>query len=225
MEGIETAGKSGCSRLLIGLTLVLVGAAAALRWPLPGAALAVLGLASAAAGMWRMQRVEAAMREAASRPFHIGDVRRFEDLLRLSPEQFESAMAHLFRARGYQVMRPAGAALGGDDVHLVLRNASGGVELAQVVHPPHTLASEDVRLFSASVCRRGASKGWMVTSGSFTGLAQKAAETLPVELVNGAMLRTYWRETFNAPLSEPEAEEPTQPYSDVDLEPYPFEES
>lgn len=125
-------------------------------------------------------------------------------LLRLSWQDFELLVGEAFRKRGFSVSETGGGgADGGIDLEL---RKDGEVFLVQCKQwRAFRVSVEVVRELFGVMAARGATGGFVVTSGIFTSAAQSFAKGRNIELIDGKALRAMIR-TVNKANTPGEAE-------------------
>ncbi|MFZ2207160.1 MAG: restriction endonuclease [Porticoccaceae bacterium] len=113
-------------------------------------------------------------------------------LLRLSWQDFELLVGEVFRKRGFSVSETGGGgADGGIDLEL---RKDGEVFLVQCKQwRAFRVSGEIVRELFGVMAARGATGGFVVTSGIFTSAAQSFAKGRNIELIDGKALRAMIR--------------------------------
>jgi hypothetical protein len=106
-----------------------------------------------------------------------------EDLLALSPRQFEEAVVDLYRARGHRVKRTG--AIGDHGVDVVVQAKNGEKWIIQCKRWRGSIGEPVVRDFYGTLHHEKADKGIIITTGTFTQQAQEWARGKPVYLCDG----------------------------------------
>lgn len=162
----------------------------------------ILCLAGAVLSAWRRDSRRALFDGAAS-----GQVVQAVDAM--SWQQFEQLVGEAFRRQGFGVRETGqGGADGGVDLVLA-RN--GETFLVQAKRwRAQRVGVEVIRELYGVMAAKGAAGGFVVTSGRFTDEAQAFAQGRNVELVDGAVLRTWIEDRSpRAGGARPQASEPT----------------
>jgi restriction system protein len=123
---------------------------------------------------WRAQRIR------------LSDARTLEDLMALSPKEFEKLIATLFKAYGHQAQVLGGSADHGVDI-LVLSNENEKW-VVQCKRYNGSVGEPVVRDLFGTMGHEGAQKAYLITSGSFTSQAKAWAEGKPILLYDGEAL-------------------------------------
>ncbi len=112
----------------------------------------------------------------------------------VTPAQFETEVAEIFSRLGYQTTVVGGANDGGIDIIATKSKKTYFIQckkfITQVVTP------HDVRDFLGAITnpKNPAEKGFLVTTGGFTLMANRTAEGNPrIELISGTQLVKYYR--------------------------------
>ncbi|MGD7025251.1 restriction endonuclease [Rossellomorea vietnamensis] len=110
--------------------------------------------------------------------------------LKQDPLMFESFVAEVFeRAKGGSVwVSPSTGDFGIDFEH----TTEDGLYLGQVKCYRGDLPFEAIALVHSNMVKRGASGGYVVTTGSFTPKAKEYASGLNIELIEGVNLVDLW---------------------------------
>ncbi len=114
---------------------------------------------------------------------------RRDALLRLSPRQFEEAVAELLRPLGYRDIRVVGGAadLG---VDVLCRDRDGAVVAIQCkrYQPDREISSSAVQTFMGGMVAHRADKGIIVTTSAFSAPARDLATRHDIRLIDGVEL-------------------------------------
>ncbi len=145
-------------------------------------------------GRLEIEDVSKALAILGHGPHAVGERRlTTTDLSQLSGGQFESWIGTLLERYGFRVEVTQASGDGGIDIVATLdRPLVGGRYLVQCKRyaPDLIVGVPAVREFyGALVADRGAVKGLFITTSGFTAQAREFVETLPVELIDGPMLR------------------------------------
>lgn len=147
----------------------------------------VLGLISGGVSItglvqhWRKRRVRFA------------DARTLEELLALSPEQFEKLVAELFESYGHQTQIAGGTSDHGVDV--IVKSAQGEKWVVQCKRYAGSVGEPVVRDLFGTLQHEEAMRAYLVTTGGFTTQAQAWAEGKPIVLYDGESLVKLVRRT------------------------------
>jgi len=112
------------------------------------------------------------------------------DLASLSPSEFEDLVAGLLERFGYKVQQTLKSWDGGVDCIAVdSRPLVGGVVIVQAKRYAGTVDASAVRDLFGTLHARGATKGILITSGTFGPSSWDFARGKPIELIDGVALR------------------------------------
>lgn len=112
----------------------------------------------------------------------------------LAPAQFENEVADIFRRLGYETTVVGGANDGGIDIVAFKDKRKYFIQCKKFI--TQSVTPSEVRDFMGAITNPNnpAEQGFLVTTGAFTLMAQKAAEGNPrIELVPGTQLIRYYR--------------------------------
>ncbi len=112
----------------------------------------------------------------------------------MPPQQFEEKIADMFNALGYRTEVTGGANDGGVDVIAHKDGKKYYIQCKKFI--TREVTPHDVRDFLGAVTNVNdpAEKGFFVTTGNFTIMAEKAAEGNPrIELIDGVRLVEYYK--------------------------------
>lgn len=112
----------------------------------------------------------------------------------MPPQQFEEKIADMFNALGYRTHVTGGANDGGVDVVAHRDGKKYYVQCKKFM--AREVTPHDVRDFLGAITNVNdpAEKGFFVTTGNFTIMAEKAAEGNPrIELIDGVRLVEYYK--------------------------------
>ena len=123
----------------------------------------------------------------------LSTTRRLEDLLALSPDDFESLIAALFKAYGHEAHVSGGSSDHGVDV--VIYNAEGEKWIAQCKRYSGSVGEPVVRDLYGTMQHETAQKAYLITTGTFTAQAAAWAEEKPIVLYDGEALVKFIRRT------------------------------
>lgn len=155
------------------------------------------GCANCEAEQRRPQERQAlsAQRERASRELRGSEIRRLSEAwvsnagayLEMSPQQFETAIANLFRRLGYDVEQTPISCDGGKDA--ILRAADGKYLLeCKCYGPAQSVGRRDLQILFAAMHAEQAVGGFCVTTGRFTRTAKDYAKSVNIALYDRARL-------------------------------------
>jgi len=124
-----------------------------------------------------------------------------EEILTLTPLEFEETIAALWTAMGYEVVRgPVGGGDRGIDV-LVKTKQEPAITCsiqAKLYNPGHRVGVSEVREYASLAQRSDIDVVIIVTSSSFTKGAEKEAKELKVKLIDGGRLVALFNK-YNIP--------------------------
>ncbi len=115
-----------------------------------------------------------------------------EDLLKLTPREFENMVADLYRANGYRAWRTG--ATGDHGVDVVIQTGNGEKWVAQCKRWRGAVGEPVVRDFYGVMQHEKADKGAIVTTGTFTPQARAWAKGKPIFLYDGNEFLAAWKE-------------------------------
>lgn len=118
-------------------------------------------------------------------------VTQFNELLALTPTEFERAVAHLLQDLGYREVRHSGGP-GDLAADITCRDARGRSVIVQCKRyaPGARVGSRDIQSFIGMLSvHHGADRGIFVTTSEFTPPAAKLARQHDVELIDAARLK------------------------------------
>lgn len=127
------------------------------------------------------------------RRIKLSNTKRLEDLLALSPDEFETLVAALFKAYGHEALVSGGNSDHGVDV--VIYNADGEKWIAQCKRYSGSVGEPIVRDLYGTMRHEGAQKAYLITTGTFTAQASDWAEGKPIVLYDGAAMVKFIRRT------------------------------
>jgi hypothetical protein len=112
-----------------------------------------------------------------------------DDMIHMTPDEFEELVADLFRARGYWAQVVGG--MGDHGVDIEVRSHDGVraiVQCKRYAHD-HWVGEREVRdLFGAFTHDGRAAKAYLVTTSTFSNAARRWAEGKPIKLMEGERL-------------------------------------
>lgn len=110
-----------------------------------------------------------------------------EQMLRLSPSQFEEYVAQrIFARQGYTTRNTPDSRDGGVDV--LLTDSQGRIAIVQCKRYRSTVGEEIVRDLYGTMMHMGADRAFLVTTSAISPSAWRWAENKPIELIDGARL-------------------------------------
>jgi restriction system protein len=116
--------------------------------------------------------------------------RQFNELLALTPKQFEHAVAHLLHDLGYRHVRHVGRSRDlGADLTATTPDGQSAVIQCKRLAPGSKIGSPDIQTFiGMALVHHRAERGIFVTTAEFTGPAVELAAQHPIELWDGTIL-------------------------------------
>ena len=123
----------------------------------------------------------------------LSDAQHLEDLLSLSPEDFERLIAELFTIYGYQAQVSGGNSDHGVDV--VVTNEEEEKWIVQCKRYSGSVGEPVVRDLFGTMGHEGATRAYLITTGSFTRQAMEWAVGKPIVLYDGEALVKLIRRT------------------------------
>ncbi|HUX35423.1 MAG TPA: restriction endonuclease [Candidatus Paceibacterota bacterium] len=130
----------------------------------------------------------------------------------MPPQQFEIKVAGMFNKLGYKAKVTGGANDGGIDVIAYKDGKKYYVQCKKFI--TREVTPHDVRDFLGAITNvnNPAEKGFFITTGNFTLMAEKAAEENPrIELIDGIKLIEYYKLAYKKDTPEIESTQPPQP--------------
>ncbi len=124
------------------------------------------------------------------RPHHFS-ITQFNELLALTPVEFERAVAHLLQDLGYREVRHSGGP-GDLAADITCRDSRGRTVIVQCKRyaPGARIGSRDIQSFIGMLSvHHHADRGIFVTTSEFTPPAKKLANEHDVELIDAARLK------------------------------------
>jgi len=128
-----------------------------------------------------------------NRRIKLRDAQKLEDLLALSPVDFEAFVAELFRTYGYRVEIAGGHADHGVD--LLIYNQQDEKGIVQCKRYSGSVGEPVVRDLYGTMQHEGAQRAYLITTGIFTKQALDWAMGKPIVLYDGESLITLIRRT------------------------------
>jgi restriction system protein len=114
-----------------------------------------------------------------------------EDLLRLSPSEYEQMVVELYQAYGHQAKRTG--AIGDHGVDVTVQTKSGEKWIVQCKRWRGTVGEPVVRDFYGVMQHEKADKGAIITAGKFTLQAREWAKGKPIYLYDGPKFLDAWK--------------------------------
>lgn len=122
-------------------------------------------------------------------------LRQKENLLKLSPKEFEDAIAEMYRKLGYYVQQTPYSNDGGKDLIMFLEQKKYIVECKRY-SPDQSIGRPLLQKFLAAVIEEKADLGIFVTTSEFTETALEYAEKFNIKLVNGSRLTELMSQAY-----------------------------
>lgn len=113
-------------------------------------------------------------------------VQTMEDLLALSPSEFEAWVQRLFRSRGYFTHNTPDTGDHGVDLWVV--SPQGERAVVQCKRYRSVVGEAVVRDLFGVMQHEGAPRGFLVTTGGISAAAERWVRDKPIELIDGARL-------------------------------------
>lgn len=124
--------------------------------------------------------------------------------LKQTPYEFENfvseVMQNKFGGKSYTTVKAGD--FGVDFEH----DREDGLYLGQVKAYKDDLDFSPIALIHSNMIKRGAKGGYVVTTSDFTTSAKEYAKELNIELIDGIQLVTYWLESMESKVYEPNSE-------------------
>lgn len=114
-------------------------------------------------------------------------------LQRMRPGEFEEHIAKMFSGLGYQAKATGRSGDGGIDIELTKNGQLYLVQCKKYI--TRKVDPHDIRDFYGAMGSRHVDRGYFVTTGIFTLEAERAAESLPIELIYGSHLVQMLRDS------------------------------
>ena len=124
------------------------------------------------------------------------DARTLEDLLAMTPEDFEALIAQLFITYGHEAEVAGGN--GDHGVDVVVMTAEGEKWVVQCKRYSGSVGEPIVRDLYGTLLHEEAQRAYLITTGSFTRQAMEWAQEKPIVLYDGEGLVSLIRRTQNA---------------------------
>ncbi len=114
-----------------------------------------------------------------------------QDLLDISPAQFEKMAVEIYEMRGLKVERTG--ATGDHGVDIVVESSRGEKWVVQCKRWRGAVGESVIREFFGTMHHEKADKGILITTGTFTAQAREWAKGKPLNLVDGNEFLTTWK--------------------------------
>jgi len=112
-----------------------------------------------------------------------------DDMIHMSPEEFEELVADLFRARGYRTEVVGGMGDHGVDIEVTGRDGARALVQCKRYAQDRWVGEREVRdLFGAFTHDGRAAKAYLVTTSTFSNAARRWAKGKPITLLEGERL-------------------------------------
>lgn len=118
-------------------------------------------------------------------------VQAIEDLLRLSPSEFEDMVVQLYRMAGHGAQKTG--AVGDNGIDVVVQAKNGEKWVVQCKRWKGSVGEPLVRDFYGAMQHAKADKGTMIAVGKFTRPAQLWAKGKPITLYDGEQFLAAWQ--------------------------------
>ena len=139
-------------------------------------------------------------RTLRDRRSRLWEAEKLEDLLALTPEQFEKLVADLFNAYGYQTGLSGGSADHGVDV--IVTGIDDEKWVVQCKRYSGSVGEPLVRDLYGTMLHEEAQRAYLITTGTFTAQARGWAEGKPMILYDGPSLIKLIRRTQKRRIKE-----------------------
>jgi hypothetical protein len=123
------------------------------------------------------------------------------DFVRMSPSEFEEVVVEVFRHRGWSAEVAGSSGEQGVDINL---RREGEFALAQCKHYYSPIGPSMLNNFHSAMTRSEASRGFFVTTSTFSPSARDWVGDKPIELVDRPVLERWINESQAAPETPPE---------------------
>jgi len=134
----------------------------------------------------------------------VGGISTVDDLLNLSPTEYENMVMELYQAYGHQARRTG--ATGDHGVDVVIQTKNGEKWVVQCKRWRGNVGEPIVRDFYGTMQHEKADKGAVITTGRFTQQAKEWVKGKPIYLYDGAQFIKAWkRAKAQKEKSQPEA--------------------
>jgi hypothetical protein len=114
-----------------------------------------------------------------------------QDLLDVSPAQFEKMVVELYEIRGYKAKRTG--AIGDHGVDVVVATPKGEKWIVQCKRWRGAVGEPVIRDFFGTMHHEKADRGVLITTGTFSIKAREWAKGKPLNLVDGNEFLTTWK--------------------------------
>lgn len=118
----------------------------------------------------------------------------------VSPREFESEIADLFRQRGWYVDQQPPGRDAGVDIDMKRDGKTAGVQVKHYLNSK--VQRSEVQQYAGAKAEHGYDEFYLVTSGKFTGPAKEAGQNVNVHLINGDELHSIAETTSRWSLPE-----------------------
>lgn len=137
-----------------------------------------------------------ALQEEQERALVQSKLTTIDNLISLSPQAFEDAVAAMYEQLGYEVEQTPYSNDGGKDAILIKNGVRYLVECKKYA-PNRRIGRPSLQKFYAAIVEEEASIGFFVTTSEFAKTAYEYAPKFKIELVNGARLVSLMNEAFS----------------------------
>ena len=120
----------------------------------------------------------------------VDTARKPQDLLDVSPSQFEQMVVELYSLRGYQAKRTGQT--GDHGVNVIVQTPKGEKWIVQCKRWRGAVGEPVIRDFYGVLHHEKADKGILITTGTFTPQAYEWARGKPLSLVDGKHFLETW---------------------------------
>jgi len=117
--------------------------------------------------------------------------RKPQELLDISPTQFEKMVVELYSLHGYKPERTG--TIGDHGVDIIVHTPKGEKWIVQCKRWRGSVGEPVVRDFFGTMHHEKADKGVLVTTGTFSNQAQNWAKGKPLSLINGKEFLDTWK--------------------------------
>ncbi len=114
-----------------------------------------------------------------------------QDLLNISPSQFEKMVLELYNLRGYKARRTG--ATGDHGVDVIVQTPNGKKWVIQCKRWRGSVGEPVVRDFFGTMHHEKADRGILVTTGTFSNQARNWAKGKPLTLIDGKEFLNTWK--------------------------------
>jgi hypothetical protein len=126
----------------------------------------------------------------------VDKAREVEDLLNLSPTEFEKMVVELYTAMGHRAKRTGQAGDHGIDVAVQAKNGEKWV--VQCKRWRGSVGEPVIRDFYGAMHHEKADRGAIITTGAFTAQAKARAKGKPITLLEGSKFLEYLKAARNS---------------------------